>query len=305
MDFPNLYDPSKVGQLYEPNIAGFYNAGLSAFESPANQDSRRILLWLVDVQIDFVFPAPIGNLPVPNAVEDTQRTIEWLYRNIQSVTHIAASLDTHMPFHIFYPSWWQNDKGEHPAPYTVITADEVQRGVWKSITDPEWSAYYVETLESVGKKQLMIWPFHCMEGTPGRALVPALSEAIAYHSAARMDQPTYLTKGTIAHTEFYSVVEPEVKYPNHPDGGINVKFLEIISEFDLIYVAGQARSHCVLETMNSVMRHFGSRPEVIGKLRFLDDCTSSIPGFEQATEAQLAHFAKRGMRLVKSTDAIG
>ncbi len=304
MDLPALYDPSKVGQIYEPNIAAFYDAGLTGFQKPASSDSPRILLWLVDVQIDFVFPAPIGNLPVPNAIDDTRRTIEWLYHNIQTVTHIAASLDTHMPFHIFYPSWWQNDKGEHPAPYTVITADEVHRGVWKAITDPEWSVYYVETLESVGKKQLMIWPFHCMEGTVGRALVPALSEAIVYHSAARMDQPTYLTKGTIAHTEFYSVVEPEVKYPNHPDGGINVKFLEIVAEFDLIYVAGQARSHCVLETMNSVMRHFANRPEVINKLRFLDDCTSSIPGFEEATEAQIAYFAKRGMQLVKSTDPI-
>jgi hypothetical protein len=53
------------------------------------------------------------------------------------------------------------------------------------------------------------------------------------------------------------------------------------------------------------MRHFANQLEVIGKLRFLDDCTSSIPGFEQATEAQIANFVKRGMRLVKSTDPIG
>lgn len=305
MELPSFYDPAKVGTIYEPDLPRAYEAGLQVFQSPASQDKTRILLWLVDVQIDFVFPAPIGRLPVPNAVADTCRTIEWLYHNVHQITHIAASLDTHMPFHIFYASWWKNAQGEHPAPYTIITADEVHKGTWQAITEPEWSRYYVETLETVGKKQLMIWPFHCMEGTDGRSLVPALSEAIMYHSGARLDQPTYLPKGTIAHTEFYSVVEPEVKYPDHPEGGLNIKFLEIVSEFDLIYVAGQARSHCVLETMHSVLRHFSNRPEIIGKLRFLDDCTSSIPGFEATTEQQLKQFEARGVRLVKSTDPIG
>jgi nicotinamidase/pyrazinamidase len=304
MNLPAYYDPAKVSQIYEPDLATAYEAGLSTFQRPASEDKRRILLWLVDVQNDFVFPAPIGRLPVPNALEDTRRTIEWLYQNVQDVTHIAASLDTHMPFHIFYASWWKNAEGQHPAPYTIITAEEVHRRKWMPVTESEWSQYYVDTLESVGKKQLMIWPFHCMEGTSGRALVPALSEAIMYHSGARMDQPTYLTKGTIAHTEFYSVVEPEVKYPDHPDGGLNVKFLEIVAEFDLIYVAGQARSHCILETMNSVIRHFSAQPDVIRKLRFLDDCTSSIAGFEAVTEAQIQKFAAQGMRLVKSTDPV-
>jgi nicotinamidase-related amidase len=257
------------------------------------------------MQNDFIFPAPVGRLSVPGAVEDAQRTIEWMYRNVHSLTQISASLDTHTPFQIFYSSWWKNAQGEHPAPYTVISAEDVRNGVWMPVTEPVWSVHYLDELEKVGKKQLMIWPFHCMEGTTGRALLPALSEAILYHSGARMAQPTYLTKGTIAHTEFYSVVEPEVKYSKHPEGGLNTRFLEIVSQFDLIYVAGQARSHCVLETMNSVMRYFASQPDVIRKFRFLDDCTSSIPGFEKATEAALQRFAQQGVRMVHSTDPIG
>ncbi len=303
--FPTFYDPAKVNEVYSPNVQRSFDLGLAAFQHPASEDKQRVLLWLVDMQIDFVFPAPIGRLSVPNALDDTRRIIEWLYRNVQSVTHVAASLDTHMPFHIFYPTWWQNEKGERPAPYTVITAQEVHKGVWKPITEAEWSTYYVDTLENVGKKQLMIWPFHCMEGTEGRALVPALAEAIMFHSVARMDQPTYLTKGTIAQTEFYSVVEPEVKYPGHPDGKLNVRFLEIVSQFDLIYVAGEARSHCVLETMRSVLRHFAKQPQILGKLRFLDDCTSSITGFEEATEAEIRRFAEQGIRLVKAADPLG
>ncbi|HRE47568.1 MAG TPA: hypothetical protein PLD47_07585 [Aggregatilineales bacterium] len=300
-----LFDPRKVGTMYEPNMQRAYEMGVADFQTPASADGTRVLAWLIDMQVDFVFPAPIGNLSVPGAVDDTVRTVDWLYRNAHQITQIAASLDTHTPFQIFYPSWWKNSRGERPAPFTAISADDVRKGIWTPITEPIWSIKYLDELENVGKKQLMIWPFHCMEGSTGRALVPALTEAIMYHSGARMAQPTFLTKGTIAHTEFYSVVEPEVKYPKHPDGGLNTRFLEMVAQFDLIYVAGQARSHCVLETMNSVVRHFAAHPEVIRKLRFLDDCTSSIPGFEKATEAAIQQFVAKGVKLVKSTDKIG
>ena len=306
MTMPSFYDPASVGKIYDPDFQAAYSEGVKAFKSPAAKDSPRVLLWLIDVQIDFVFPAPTGRLTVPGAIDDTKRTIEFIYDNVHEITQISASLDTHTPFQIFYPTWWKDANGQHPQPYTVITADDVKNGKWKPVTEPVWSIRYLDELEKDGRKQLMIWPFHCMEGTAGRALVPALSEAIMYHSGARSAQPSYLTKGTIAHTEFYSVVEPEVKYSKHPDGGLNTRFLDMVSNFDLIYVAGQARSHCVLETMNSTVRHFGATsPEAIKKLRFLDDCTSSITGFETATEDRIREFAREGVSLVKSTDAIG
>lgn len=305
MATPSFYDPANIARIYDVDFQRAYEAGVDQFQSPASKDDPRVLLWLIDVQVDFVFPAPTGRLTVPNALEDTRRTVEFIYNNVHSITQIAASLDTHTPFQIFYPTWWINDAGEHPAPYTVITSDNIQKGVWKAVTEPVWSIRYVQQLESVGKKSLMIWPYHCMEGTIGRALVPALSEAMMFHAGARMAQPTYLTKGTIAHTEFYSVVEPEVKYPKHPDGGLNTRFLDMVAQFDLVYVAGQARSHCVLETMNSTLRYFGNKPEVISKLRFIDDATSSIPGFEQPTEDCIKDFQHQGVRLVQAADAIG
>ncbi|MFN8421618.1 MAG: hypothetical protein U0528_20585 [Anaerolineae bacterium] len=205
---PAYYSPEDVSKLYEPDFQRAYNAGVSEFRTPASADTVHILLWLVDVQIDFCFPPPIGRLTVPNALEDTRRTVEWLYRNVHHVTQVVASLDTHTPYQIFFPGWWKNKDGEHPQPYTVITAEDVHRGRWLPVTEPDWSVYYVEQLERGSKKQLMIWPYHCLQGTTGQALVPALSEAIMYHSGARMAQPTYIVKGTIAQTEFYSVLEP-------------------------------------------------------------------------------------------------
>ena len=305
MVLPSMYDPQKVYSLYEPELQRAYETGLAHFRRPASGDSLRVLVWLVDVQIDFVFPAPIGRLPVPGALDDTRRTIEWLYRNTHQITHIAASLDTHTPLQIFYPSWWRDPAGKHPPPYTVISAEDVRTGRWVPLLEAEWSTGYVERLEAGGRKQLMIWPFHCMEGTTGRALHPALSEAIMYHSGARSVDPVYLPKGTIPYTEYYSVVEPEVKYPDHPDGGLNTRFLEFVATFDLIYVAGQARSHCVLETINSVVTHYADQPEIIAKFRFLDDCTSPIPGFEEQTEARLNDFEAQGIRFVNTGEPLG
>jgi len=302
---PTWTEAAQVGRSYEPDFLAAYQAGVQAFHKPATVDSPRVLAWLIDMQGDFIFPAPLGRLAVPGAVDDSVRTINWLYRNTEHITAIAASLDTHTPLQIFYAPWWKNPWGEHPTPFTVITAADVRERRWTPQIDPSWSAHYVRQLESGGKKQLMIWPFHCMEGTAGRALIPALSEAIMYHSAARNAQPIYLAKGLIPFTEFYSVLEPEVKYPERPDGVLNTAFLDEVVSYDLIYIAGQARSHCVLETVTSVMNQFADRPEIIAKFRFLDDCSSCITGFEAVTEVALREFEARGLRIVQSTDPLG
>jgi nicotinamidase/pyrazinamidase len=303
---PTFYNPAKVGSLYMPNVAQATTEGINANLKPANQDTKRVLLLLVDPQIDFIHTD--GTLSVPGALADTQRTVEWIYRNAGELTSIAASLDSHTVFQIFYPTWWGNEKGEHPAPFTLITAEDVRKGVWRPLVEPTWSLKYVEDLEKGGRYSLMIWPYHTMIGTPGNALVPALYEAIAYHSAARHAQPMWLVKGSIPQTENYSILEPEVKVASHPLGGLNTTFLDMLSRYDLIYVAGQAKSHCVLSTMRSIIGYFERQPEVIAKLRFLMDCTSSVAhpqiDFDALANAELQEMAKKGMRLVTSQEPI-
>ncbi|MBZ0306488.1 MAG: isochorismatase, partial [Anaerolineae bacterium] len=151
---------------------------------------------------------------------------------------------------------------------------------------------------------------HTLIGTGGHSLTPALYEAIAYHSAARQAQPTFLHKGMIPKTEHYSMLEPEVKVPDVPMGNLNTDFLQMIADHNLIYVAGQAKSHCVLETVNSMMRYYGeNHPEVIGKIRILTDCMSSVAhpviDFEAMAQAAFAAFQKKGLTLVTSTAGIG
>jgi nicotinamidase-related amidase len=305
--FPKHYASKKIGTLYAPDTQTAIDSGLAAGLSPAAGDSRRIILLLVDPQVDFIHTD--GALSVPGAVADTRRTIEWIYENAESLTAIAASLDSHTPMQIFYPTWWRNDAGEHPAPYTAISAEDVEKGRWKPVIEPKWSIQYVHKLEQQARKSLMIWPYHTMIGTPGQAIVPTLYEAIAYHAAARRTQPTFLSKGFIAKTENYSILEPEVKVADHPLGGLNTAFLDMLATYDLIYVAGQAKSHCVLETVTSIMNYFKGQPDVIKRLRFMMDCTSSVQhpevDFEALANDALSEFEKQGMVVTTSAEPVG
>jgi nicotinamidase/pyrazinamidase len=307
MNFPAFYDPMRVGTLYAPKTSEAVEAGRRAGLSPATEDRLRVILVLVDAQVDFIHAD--GALCVPGAIDDTSRTIEWLFRNLGQVTSIAASLDSHLPIQIFSPAWWADAAGRHPAPFTPIPSVDVRQGQWQPLYEPEWSLDYVVQLEDHAKKELMIWPYHTLIGTPGHNITPALYEAIAYHTAARQSQPTFLSKGSIPKTEHYSMIEPEVKVPQHPLGELNTPFLHMLAAHDLIYIAGQAKSHCVLETVNSMMRYFSDRPDVIDKLRVLIDCTSSVAhpdiDFDAIADAALARHAVNGLTLVRSTDPIG
>ncbi|MEB2288933.1 MAG: nicotinamidase [Anaerolineae bacterium] len=305
--YPTFYHPDTVGTLAPPDTAAAIAAGLNAGLPPAESDARRAILLLVDPQVDFIHPD--GALSVPGAVDDTRRTIAWVYRHAAQITAISASLDSHLPTQIFFATWWRDPAGQHPAPFTAISAADVEAGRWLPLYEPAWSREYVHALEASAKKLLMIWPYHTLIGTPGHAITPALYEAIAYHSAARRAQPHFVPKGSLPRTEHYSLLEPEVKVPDHPQGGLNTAFLETLATYDLVYVAGQAKSHCVLETLASVMRAYQDRPAEIARWRVLTDCMSSVAhpaiDFDALAEARLAEYAAQGLRLVKSTDPIG
>jgi len=301
MTFPEYYTPNRVGLPYIPETRAAVDAGQDALVSPASEDRRRIYLLLVDMQVDFIHRD--GTLTVPGAIADTRRTVEWIYRNTGQITQIGASLDSHVPIQIFFPTWWVDKDGKHPDPYTAIPLEDVQAGIWNPLYEREWSLDYVETLERNAKKTLMIWPYHTLIGTPGHTLVPALYEAIAYHTAARKSQPTIYSKGSIAKTEHYSIMEPEVKVRGEAQGDVNEAFLDELSTYDLIYVAGQAKSHCVLETISSMMRHFPR--ETIQKMRVLQDAMSPVPhpeiDFDALADATFERFQEIGLAMVDTS----
>ncbi|MEO1288033.1 MAG: nicotinamidase [Chloroflexota bacterium] len=304
MSYPKFYDSAKVGTLFVPDVESATTAG-SEVHLPVDEDNQYdAALLLIDAQVDFIHEN--GALSVPGAVDDTRRTIEWLFDHMGDISAIYASLDSHLPNQIFSPSWWVDSEGNHPNPFTVITYAQVQTGEWNALYHPEWSLEYTERLEENAKKQLMIWPYHTLIGTVGHNITPALYEAIVYHSAARQITPHFITKGTVPTVEHYSIFEPEVKPSTLGDDALNSALLDELKLYDKIYVAGQAKSHCVLESVTSMMRYFDEQPDIIGKIHILTDAMSSVANpeidFDKLANDTFSQFAEHGLQLTTTSE---
>jgi nicotinamidase-related amidase len=130
-----------------------------------------------------------------------------------------------------------------------------------------------------------------------------------------MSTAYYLTKGTIPDTENYSVLSPEVKKPNIPGGTFNTKFYQALMDNDRIYIAGQASSHCVLETLKDLEREIGGDKKLLNKIYILRDCMSPVSAikdgkgniivdFPKIANDALDDFANKGMNIINSTKGI-
>ncbi len=305
-NFPSFYDPSRIGTLHYPDVAAIVAEATTAGLKPAVEDKEDVHLVIIDMQVDFCHEK--GSLYVPGAMGDIQRTIEFIYNNAERITNITCSLDSHLPHQIFHPAWWADEAGNHPDPFTLITYDDIKQGKWRPLVAPVQSTNYVKQLEQEAKKKLTIWPYHVMIGSIGNALDPELFTAVLWHSIARKTQPTWLTKGSIPLTEHYSIIQPEVPVPNHPMGGKNKPFLDTLAQADVVVIAGEAESHCVLETVEDLVEDFSGQPEALQKIYFLRDCTSPVlhpdVDFHAIAQARFADFAKQGVNFIDSTDKL-
>ena len=84
--------------------------------------SRRVHLLLIDVQKDFCFPE--GSLYVAGrcgtgAIDDSRRIAEFIYRNLGAITDITTTLDTHLAYQIFFPSFWLDQADAAARPRTA------------------------------------------------------------------------------------------------------------------------------------------------------------------------------------------
>ncbi len=313
--FPSFYEPARVKDVYVERAARVAEEAAKTRVAPASEDRVRIAAFGIDVQIGFCTPG--ASLFVPGAVEDTTRTIEWLYRNVDKITELVFSLDTHRVFQIFHPSFWVDADGRHPAPFTPITTKDVETGRFRPITQPERSLEYVRRLEASGKYVLTIWPFHTLLGGVSHALVPAMMEASIFHAIARRTPTVFETKGMHEMTENYSVLAPEVKeLGNEKVGEFNEALFARLMKFDRVYVFGQAKSHCVLSTLRDLKERIVAIDKtLLQKIWILEDATSPVPAppidplpasldFPRVANDAFAELREAGMKIVKTTDPI-
>lgn len=302
LPLPPHWDPSRVEEVwrvdYEEREAEAEKWGRRHGAGHAAGDRHRVALLLVDVQNTFCTPG--FELFVPGAPDDNRRLCEFIYRNLASITQIFPTLDTHRAMQVFHSAWLINAEGKHPAPYTVVSAEDVANGVWWTTDPAEQQSLvdYVKALEAKGRYQLTIWPYHAMLGGIGHALVSAIEEAVFFHGIARSSAPGFQVKGDDPHTEHYSALGPEV------GGHRNEELIAQLHGFDAIAIAGQAKSHCVAWTLEDLLDDLPAE-----KVFLIEDCTSPVlvPGsvdFTADADAAVARFAARGVNVVRSTDPV-
>ena len=169
-NYEQIVDVAKIGQHSAADMNAIFTMAEQERFPASVDDSPKRLLLAIDVQKDFIEG---GALAVPGSIGDVERMTRFIYNNMGGISRIMCSLDTHIAHQIFHPCWWVNSAGDHPAPYTVITYDDVVANRWRPVIgDPRDSIQYLKELEKVdaGKKQLCIWPYHCIKGTDGCAL---------------------------------------------------------------------------------------------------------------------------------------
>jgi len=294
---------------------------------PATDDTVRVGLVVVDAQNTFCTPGFelfVGGRSGTGAVDDTRRLCEFLYRNLDAITTVVPTFDTHQVAQIFHAVWLVDAEGRHPDPFTLVSSADVEAGRWspneevlESLgVEPDYARrhlhHYARALEAGGKFALTVWPYHALLGGVGHALVSAVEEAIFFHGLARRSQPRPQLKGIEPLTEHYSMLGPEVTTgpDGEPLGRRNQPLLDELTEFDAVIVAGQAKSHCVAWTIADLLDGVRQRrPDLVEKVYLLEDCTSPVvvPGvvdYTDEAEAAFRRFAEAGMHVVRSTDSV-
>ena len=268
----------------------------------------KVHLMIIDPQKSFM-DDPDSSLPVPGANEDMKRVAKLIERVGRKLEDIHATLDSHRVIDVGHAAFWRNQNGDMPAPFTIISADDVANSIWT----PRNPAYrprmikYTRALEA-GKNQYpaMVWTDHCLIGSPGHNVQATLFAALQEWERRELANVDFVVKGTNPFTEHYGALMAEVPDPADPSTQLNTDFLAMLESADIVAIAGEALSHCVRSTVNQIAENIGA--DHIKKFHILTDCSSPVPqvgngpDFPAIAEAWLKEMKKLGMLLITSKE---
>lgn len=268
----------------------------------------KVHLMIIDPQHDFCNPT--GSLFVPGADQDMKRLGAFIEKNLMKLIDIHCTLDSHRIVDISHPIWWKDSGGEHPdtsdlANLTCITAKDVENGVWTT-TQPgafKRSLQYLKDLEARKRYPHVIWPEHCLIGTDGAKVVPAVVRAFHAWERERFGMVDFVTKGSNPWTEHFSGAMAEVPDPEDDSTQLNRPLVENIEEADLVLWAGEASTHCLANTFRDIVNNFSDQ-SAIKKMRLLTDACSPVPGFDSYYDDLVKEMVPKGLKLVTTQDAL-
>lgn len=270
---------------------------------------KKVALLIIDPQNDFcdipknILDNNLPKLPVKGAYQDI-KNISSLIKNF-CFTDIFVTLDTHNVYDIAHPTWWRNKSGFHPEPFTLITHKDIINEIWipcDEINIPH-ALEYTEKLEEDGKYSLIVWPEHCIKGTWGHDIALPLKEAIdSWNKEDKNRNISFVYKGENPLTEHYSALRAEFQIKEDSYTHLNTLLIEKLVKNDYLFIAGEALSHCVSSTVMDLLENIA--PENYKKIFFIENCSSSVTGFESQGKEFLECIKNLGINLIKSHELI-
>ncbi|KAJ6492785.1 Isochorismatase-like protein [Mycena vitilis] len=213
----------------------------------------RVALIVVDLQEDFC--PPNGSLAVPGGRDIIPVVLKLLTMPIFSAK--VATKDWHPSNHISFAT-------NHPNKQPFLDTVEV--------VHPTMSESYVTRL----------WPVHCVQGTPGAALVPDL----------RVDNlfDKIIEKGQDRRVEMYSAfADPFEKHV--AESGLR-EYLQS-NEIVKVYVVGLAMDYCVKATALDAVKDF--------ETYIIEDGTRAVDPGDGWTKSK-AEMEIEGIKFINSKD---
>lgn len=245
---------------------------------------NKTVLFIIDPQNDFMDkPGVPGSLAVPGSYEDMKRLAASISNNPPQ--SIIVSMDTHNRMDIAHNSWWVSSDGKNPSAFTIITHEDVKNGNYRTVDSGEQAnaLHYLSELEKGGKQSLCIWPDHCIKGTWGHEVTDVLIDALEQWEQATGSTVMYVYKGENPHTEHYSALKAEVTWDDNGYSDLRADLIMQMAQYDIISIAGEAKSHCVANTVYDLVSHLNATGSKT-KIKIISNCMSSVKGFEKLSE---------------------
>jgi nicotinamidase/pyrazinamidase len=266
-------------------------------KSPEKKSSRAVLI--MDPQNDF-YPAKSnvrkkGAMSVPGANKDMERLLSYL--KINEPTAMFVSQDTHQHYDIGHPSFWVDDRGEHPQPYTRITSNDIEEEKWMPLSGKldDYIKKYGQKIKKGNRQNLTIWPYHAIDATKGHEIVDELRDYIRMWEEKTGKTVTYVRKGENPYTVFYSMFKADIPLKKDRKTELNHELINKLKKYDTLVVSGQALSHCVNHSVRDLVDNWPRRRRK--DIVLLKNTCSAVPGFDKESMDFIKFAEKSGITI--------
>lgn len=256
-------------------------------------------LLIIDAQFDFCNPN--GSLFVPNAEKDMEKLKTLIINNVNKIDHICVTLDSHPVNDISHAYFWEDKQGNSPLPFTQITAEQVKSKEWNARFYPELALQYLEDLEKDGKFPHLIWTTHCLTGSKGASIDENLMDALKIWTIKQGRQYQTAIKGTNALTEHFGIFMAQIPIKNQPETQLNQNLIDNLMQYENIYLAGEAKSHCVATSLQQALNY---APALAQKMIIIEDCMSDVPNMAHYGTPTYDEAKRKGLQFVQAKDVV-